>query len=119
MSHGYWNVAVPDDQRHLVPPGRTKELEHRLLLAAALGRPLAADEVVHHRNGDRLDNRLSNLELWSTSQPRGQRIEDKVAFAHEILRRYDPDDASALGADLGSDADEKRVNRSTTESEQQ
>ena len=34
------------------------------------------------------DNRPENLELWSTSQPSGQRVEDKVAWAAELLRRY-------------------------------
>lgn len=34
------------------------------------------------------DNRLENLELWTTIQPSGQRVEDKIAFAKEILREY-------------------------------
>jgi len=34
------------------------------------------------------DNRESNLELWSSSQPKGQRVEDKVAWAREILALY-------------------------------
>ncbi|MBV8928575.1 MAG: HNH endonuclease [Mycobacteriaceae bacterium] len=59
-------------------------------MAQMLGRPLLADESVHHRNGDRLDNRPANLELWSCSQPSGQRVEDKVAHALEILRDYAP-----------------------------
>ncbi len=89
LSHGYWWVAVPPDARHLAPAGRRAEFEHRLVMARALGRPLRGDEVVHHRNGDRLDNRLANLELWATAQPKGQRVADQLAFARELLARYE------------------------------
>lgn len=100
LSHGYWYVAVPVSKRHLVPPGRTKEFEHRLVMAEALGRPLADEETVHHRSGDRLDNRIQNLELWTTAQPKGQRVIDKLEFAYALIDRYDPDAAAALGRDL-------------------
>ena len=89
LSHGYRKVCVPRELLHLTN-GDTYVTEHRLVMAMHLGRPLEPDETVHHINGVRTDNRLENLELWSTAHPKGQRVEDKVEFAVEILRRYTP-----------------------------
>lgn len=105
LSHGYRLVPVPEHLRHLTN-GVTPYAEHRLVMATLLGRSLTSEESVHHVNGDRSDNRVEgplrnfrsgNLELWSGSQPSGQRVLDKVAWAIETLERYAP---SALAVQM-------------------
>lgn len=76
-----------DGYRKIYVDGKTV-FEHRVIMEKILGRPLLSTENVHHMNGHRLDNRPSNLELWSTMQPSGQRVGDKIAWAKEFLALY-------------------------------
>lgn len=68
--------------------GGGHEFQHRAVMEKHLGRSLTQEETVHHINGNRQDNRIENLELWSSSHPRGQRVSDKVQWAKEILDTY-------------------------------
>lgn len=92
ITHGYRWVPVPDELIHL-SGGLSSIAEHRLVMAVILDRPLRDDEVVHHRNGIRDDNRPGNLELWCTYHPKGSRPEDLIDYCFEILNRYVPEEA--------------------------
>jgi hypothetical protein len=81
LTRGYVSVSIGGR-------GGTKKLQHRVVMEQILGRPLLPHENVHHINGVRNDNRPENLELWSSSQPPGQRVADKIRWAKEILDLY-------------------------------
>lgn len=69
-ANGYWCEYNPG---HIQANKDGRVLQHRGIMAEKMGRRLDPNENVHHKNGNKLDNRIENLELWIKAQPAGQR----------------------------------------------
>jgi len=83
--------AHPDGSTYVHSAGYIMEksgdkwvMQRRLVMEQQFGRVLAPHERVHHKNGDRKDNRPENLELWTVGKdPTRQRA---VGLAREQLK---------------------------------
>lgn len=68
-NRGYvWLRLPPEDPMTVMNEATGHVVEHRLVMARHLGRPLLQSEVVHHRNHNLTDNRLENLQLMTQSE---------------------------------------------------
>lgn len=63
ISNGYYVLFIPDHPHSF---GRGLVYEHRYLMEQKLGRVLDRKEIVHHIDGNRLNNDISNLELCAS-----------------------------------------------------
>lgn len=83
----YWSILKQMCKKN----GQIKE--HRANLAINIGRPLKSCETVHHKNGNRKDNRIDNLELMMGQHGQGFRLKDvleqnkKLIKENELLRK--------------------------------
>jgi transposase-like protein len=89
LSTGYILEHVPSsDPLRAMGQGRGGYVaEHRLVMARHLGRPLEPHETVHHKNGQRDDNRLENLQLRNGKHGRGTVYTCRECGSHNVEAR--------------------------------
>lgn len=89
MINGYSCIYLGHDHPWADANGRIRE--HIYIIQKHIGRKLKPNELVHHKNGIRNDNKLENLELCTNTQPPSQRTSDMIQFCEQYLKKYAPE----------------------------
>lgn len=70
-------------------------LEHVVVMSQHMQREIKKGETIHHKDGNRSNNDISNLELRRNHHGQGQSIEDMLVWATKILHQYAPERLTA------------------------
>lgn len=82
---GYIGVKVaPNHRFHGMASSSGYIPEHRLKVAEFLGRPLTPQETVHHKDGDRENNSLDNLQLRQGKHGKGVHMRCRACGSVDI-----------------------------------
>lgn len=109
---GYVMVYCPDH-----PSDRSDQYvyEHRLLMEKELGRYLRKDEVVHHINGIKNDNRIENLMVFRSNgaHTRHERTGVPMSISAEGLKRRSESGKKNRGRKMNLSEAERERRRQT------
>lgn len=94
-STGY--VLIRVGVGHPLADVRGYAYEHRVVMTEQLGRELSPREHVHHKNGDKLDNRPENLEVLTAWQHQAEHRRKIRAFPLQAPETLNPVVACACG----------------------
>ncbi len=103
--HGYWLVRLePTDFFHPMCKANGYCYEHRLVMAKHLNRHLLPWEVVHHKNGQKDDNRLENLQLLPHISYHlvDSGLKHKIAILNKRIRTLEEENVELRNQLLGS-----------------
>lgn len=81
-SDGYIKVYCPD---HPMSSKDGYVMEHILVMESQIGRYITRDEVVHHKNHIRDDNRIENLELMTFKEHAGLHMKERWAKKKGVM----------------------------------
>ena len=84
---------------HPLFPGKTKEKRSRIVMAEYINRMLEINEVVHHKNENKVDDRIENLQLMTDEEHRAYHAskrevseETKIKMSISAMaRNYEPE----------------------------
>lgn len=97
-SKGYILTAIYPDNPYYSMSRETSGgthvvMEHRLIMSQSLGRCLDKDERVHHRNGNKKDNRIENLQLMSKNSHYPtlhlKELQDRISTLEKIVKELE------------------------------